>query len=291
LKLAVLKRKMVKLGRLLRALRPAPRPGGVSVVMVLAYDWELGIEALRRCYPIADEILVGLDADRISWAGRPYPFKEKAFRRAIRSVDPQGKIRVLEQNFHAQGGPAVNETHERNALSLACRPGNWVLQIDADEWMMNPLEFRRWLAGLRVERELMARWCIVYKVIGRTALVVDTDRDWTCMGGGRRGAHWQRRETGSWRVRSPLALLHFSWGLSEPELRRKLSNWGHSHEIDVPAALKAWRSVTLKNYRGFKNFHPLEPTLWPGLKAVPLDRLEAWVRGRGDGRAVKRGSD
>ncbi|HTB33696.1 MAG TPA: hypothetical protein VK842_02425, partial [bacterium] len=146
--------RVVKGLRLLRSLRPAPR-GGLSVVTLAAYDWKLGIEAIRRCYAIADEIVVGLDSERISYRGERFPFNDAAFRRALKKVDPQGKVRVLEGDFHSQDDPSANETHERNVLSLACRKGSWVLQIDADEWMVNPLEFKRWLGGLRVEREIM----------------------------------------------------------------------------------------------------------------------------------------
>ena len=265
--------------RLLRCLRPAPRPGGLSVVMLVAYDWKLGIEALRRCYAIADEIVVGLDAARISFNGERFRFNTAAFRRALKKVDPEGKIRIVEGDFHSQGDPSRNETHERNVLSRACRPGQWVLQIDADEWMVNPLEFKRWLGGLRIEREIMARWHTVYKVCGRQALVVDSEREWICVGGGRRGAHWQRRETGSWRVRSPLRLLHLSFALSEAQLRRKLRNWAHAREIDLEATVRRWRSATVRNHRAYRDFHHLERGLWPRLRAVPLDRLEAWAGG------------
>jgi hypothetical protein len=269
--------RLVKGLRLLRCLRLAPRPGGLSVVMLVAYDWKLGIESLRRFYAIADEIVVGLDAERISFSGEPFPFNAAAFRRALKKADPEGKVRVVEGDFHSQGDPSKNETHERNVLSRACRAGHWVLQIDADEWMVNPQEFRRWLGGLRVEREIMARWHTVYKVCGRQALVVDSDREWICVGGGRRGGHWQRRETGSWRVRSPLRLLHFSFALTEAELRRKLGNWAHAREIDLEATVGRWRSATVANHGSFRDFHHLERGLWPRLKAVPLDGLEAWA--------------
>jgi len=263
--------------RLLRSLRPAPSPGGLSVAMLVAYDWKLGVEAIRRCYGIADEIVLGLDAERLSFRRERYPFNDAAFRRAIKKADPQAKIRVLEGDFHSKADPSENETHERNALSLACRPGNWVLQIDADEWMLNPGEFKAWLGGLRVEREIMARWHTVYKVCGRQALVVDSDNEWICVGGGRRGAHWQRRETGSWRVRSPLRLLHLSFALSEAQLRRKLGSWSHAHQIDLEDTVRRWRSATVKNHKSYRDFHHLERTLWPRLKAVRLDRLEAWA--------------
>lgn len=271
--------KWVKGWRLLRSLRPAPRGAGLSVVMPLAYDWRMALESLRRCYGIADEVVVGLDAQRISWAGRLYAFQERAFRAALKRLDPAGKIRVVEGVFHGLPHPGDNETAERNALSLACREGNWVVQIDADELMLNPAAFRAWLLAQPMERQVLAQWFTVYKTLGRTALVIDGGDRWTSVATCRRGAYVEHRATGAWKLRSPLKLLHFSWGRSEVELRQKLSNWGHAKDFDTAAFLRRWKSVTLKNYAAVKDFHPLGPELWPRLRAVPLDRLESWAGG------------
>jgi hypothetical protein len=266
--------------RRLRSLRPVAPGAGISVVMPVAYDWRYALQSLPHCYGIADEVLLGLDAKRISWSGKPYPFDERAFRRGLTRLDALGKVRVVEADFHAQGSPRDNDTYERNLLSRLCKPGNWVLQIDSDEWMTNPLEFKAWLQAQRWEREVQAHWSVVYKVIGATALVIDGPPEWVGVGSTRRGAYVHMRDTGGWPRRSPLHLLHFAWGRSRAELKRKLGNWSHSGDFDAAAALKRWDAVTLRNYRAVRDFHPIHPTVWPSLRAEPLARLRA-LAGRG----------
>jgi hypothetical protein len=252
-----------------------PAGKGISVVGLLAYDWKYAIKSIRSYYAIADEIVLGLDADRLSWSRKPFRFDKAACFRALRSMDPLKKIRVIEGDFHALPGPMQNDTAERNALSMRCRAGNWVLQIDADEEMINPAQFAEWLKGLRWKRQAMANWQHVFKVIGDKALVIDVSDHWIPVATTLRGAYFENRNTREWALRSPLKLLHFSWGRSEMELRAKLKHWSHSPDFDTAALLKLWKSVNLKNYRDYKDFHPLDGPLWPGLKVVDLKALQA----------------
>jgi hypothetical protein len=264
--------------RRVASLRPAPRGGGISVVMLAAYDWRYALEALPHCYGIADEVLVGVDRDRVSMAGRPFPFNARAFGRGLRGLDRAGKLRLVEEDFHRFPDPSLNETDERNRLSRLCRPGNWVVQVDADEWMLNPAEFRDWLLAQPLEREVLARWVNVFKVIGEDALVIDGPDVWVPVATCRRGAYWHHRDTGGFPLKSPLSLLHFSWGRSRAELKRKLLNFSHAREVDADALLRLWDSVTLANHRRFKDFHPLQPALWHSLRRVPLGRLVPGAR-------------
>ena len=266
--------------RRLKSLRPVPAGAGISVVMPVAYDWRYALESLPHCYGIADEVLLGLDAGRVSWSGKRYPFNDKAFHAGLRRLDPQGKVRVVEADFHAQASPRDNDTFERNALSRLCRPGNWVLQIDSDEWMTNPLEFRDWLRQRRWERAVQASWETVYKVVGRTALIIDGPPVLIQVASSRRGQLVHMRDCASWPLLSPLKLLHFAWGRSRSELKRKLENWSHSQDFDTAAALRRWDGVTLANHRRQRDLHPIHPGLWPALKAVPLSRQRRMDGGR-----------
>lgn len=269
--------------RRLASLRPVASGAGISVVMPVAYDWRYALDSLPHCYAIADEIVLGLDAQRVSWSGRPYPFNERAFRAGLGRLDRQAKIKVVEANFHAQASPGDNDTFERNALSRHCRAGNWVLQIDSDEWMRNPAEFAAWLSQQRLARPVFAQWLTVYKILGGTALVVDGPAEWVQVGSARPGRYIHMRDTGGWSQRSPLELLHFGWGRSRAELKRKLENWSHTLDVDAAAALRRWDAVTLANHRLQRDLHPIHPATWPGLRAVPLASLRALASG-----AVKR---
>jgi hypothetical protein len=154
-----------------------------------------------------------------------------------------------------------------------------VLQIDADEILLGADEFAAWLRGYRWKRQVLARWISVFKVIGSTAIVIDTDSHWIPVAT-RQPSYIEARNTREWAVKSPLDLLHFSWGRSDAQLRAKLRHWGHSQDFDTRALLETWRRVDLKNYRQFRDFHPLDGKLWPSLKAVPLKGLGAALRRR-----------
>jgi hypothetical protein len=44
-----------------------------------------------------------------------------------------------------------------------------------------------------------------------------------------------------------------------------LKSWGHNRDFDLETYYDQWKSLTIENYRERKNFHPLQPELWPGL--------------------------
>lgn len=259
-------------GPLLELLRRQPRRRGISVAGLLAYDWRQALGSIASYYPIADEIVLGLDRDRVSWSRKPFRMDVAACLAALRRLDRERKIRVIRGDFHAASAPMLNETAERRALAAACAPGNWILQIDADEILLNPRPFADWLRAYGWKRQVLARWTTVFKVIGRAALVIDSDAEWIPVGT-LDPRYTEARNTREWAVRSPLELLHFSWGRSDAQLQAKLKHWGHSRDFDTTALLKLWRQVSLSNYRRYRDFHPLDGPLWPGLRVLPLAGL------------------
>src|SRR5688572_26448148 len=147
---------------------------GLSFVALAAYDYPYLLRSLPTYYAIADEIVIGLDRDRVSWARQPFSFDDAAFRGAIAALDVEQKVRVVEQDFHLHERPLHNETHERNVLSSFCSEGNWIVQIDSDEYMINPAEFKAFID--RYDRDdvcLHANWITVFKSFGRKHLVID----------------------------------------------------------------------------------------------------------------------
>jgi len=241
---------------------------GLSFVTPLAYDWKYAFLAIRSYYAIADEIILGLDADRISWSKKPFPLDDKAVADFIAEIDRDKKIRIIEANFHAYDAPIDNDTAERRQLGLACRAGNWVVQIDADEILLNSLEFRKFLSTLEQDVCVLARWLAVYKVIGDKALVVGGRPESAPVATRRPQRYDLSRFTDQLPLVSPLNLLHLSWCRTEEELVQKLTHWGHSQEIDVGKAVGLWRATTLENYQQLKNFHFLHGPLWPFLQII-----------------------
>ena len=116
----------------------------------------------------------------------------------------------------------------------------------------------------------------VFKVIGNQALVIDPPRETVPVATQLRGRYTLARWTGELGVLSPLKLLHFAWGRTAAEVKQKVENWSHARQIDGAAFMRLWESVTLENYQGFRDFHPLagQGVLWPGLKVVRVEGVE-----------------
>jgi hypothetical protein len=255
------------------------RPTGLSVVIPVAYDYAYLWPTLRSCYGIADEIILGLDAARLTWLKTSYAFDDAAFRAGLTEVDKEHKIRLVEEDFHRLETSRQNATDERNRLSKLCAPKHWVVQIDADEVLLDPMRFRNWLLGTWWNMNVMAQWITVFKRFEEGCLVIQGQDEWTPVATLVRGAYSVHRYTAQRTRRSPLRLLHFSWGRKPEELRFKLKNWGHNQDFDVEAYFHFWESVTLENYQQVKNFHPLVPPSWPALKFISNSEMNALQHG------------
>jgi len=245
---------------------------GLSFVTLVSYDVGMLPEVVSAYYAIADEIILGLDKDRIAFSGRPFELDLQSLKAALAQVDVDGKIRWVEEDFHSAGGPMECDTDERNRLGLMCKPGNWVMQVDADEVMLNAIEFKAWMDRQPAKpMRVIVNWITVYKRLPTALLVVD-DPEFQVMqaGGWERGAYFAPRLTREPDRMSPLKLLHYSYGRSEAELAEKMRNWGHSQEVDVEAFMVTWRSVDENNYAALRDLHPVWGPTWPRLRLLPL---------------------
>ncbi len=240
---------------------------GISIITMLAYDFRYSYVAIRSYYDIADEIILGLDADRLSWSQLPFSIDFDEMKAFIADIDTKKKIRIVEGNFHSQDHPMKNDTLERSILSREAQPGNWVVQIDADEMLLNATEFRTWLLTKNPAHNCVyARWITIFKTFGNKVLAIDPPGEEVPVATFARGQFTIARATAQPGIMSPLQLLHFSWGRTPEELKKKLTNWSHAQDFDVESFFRPWDSVTLENYQQIKNFHPLHGPTWQGLK-------------------------
>jgi hypothetical protein len=247
---------------------------GLSFITLLAYDYRYSYMALRSYYDLADEIILGLDVDRLTWVQQPFEVDADELKTFIADIDHQGKIRIVEGNFHSAGHPMTNETVERCRLSEHAAPGNWVVQIDADEILLNGPEFRDWLLlNNPTQLDVDGRCHSVFKVFGHQVLVVQPPTEPVPVATMLRGQYIAARRTRQQRVMSPLQVLHFSWGRTSAELRQKLRNWGHAKDFDTQKFFDFWESITLDNFAQAKNFHPFEGPLWSSLTRAEINFL------------------
>jgi hypothetical protein len=56
-----------------------------------------------------------------------------------------------------------NDTWERNLLSKRAKPGNWIIQIDSDEYLLNAAEFADWMRTAPENHCIRASWITVFK--------------------------------------------------------------------------------------------------------------------------------
>ena len=242
----------------------------LSFVTLIAYDYRYALRTISSYYDIADEIILGLDKDRISFSQRPFPFDAAEFHRGLEALDVAHKIRLIEADFHPLPHPMENDQYERRVLAQACKPGNWVIQIDADEFLLNAEEFAEWVKQVPEDTGIMGRWVTIFKQFGDQYLLIEEPDAFIPIGTKLRDQYVASRRADQPHLKSPLVILHQAWGRSRTDLELKLRNWAHSPDFDVDNYLRLWDAVTLDNYTQLKNFHPVYPPYWPSLEKVEL---------------------
>lgn len=274
----------------------------IKVAFCVAYDWGLLAHSLPLVYEAADTICLSIDKDRISWSGNPFSWDEPAFQALIRSLDPAGKIRLLEDDFHlAELTPMQNEVRQRQRMADFMGPGGWHVQLDTDEFFLNFTAFAAYLKTIRTKRKvnIVCPWITLYKQVPDGFFYVKPERfsEVEYIQVATRWPHYEYgRRNGFFNIHCNFPLLHLSWARSESEMWEKLNNWGHATDFDVLRYFELWQRVNKDNYKGYTNFHHLHPEAWPRLgylqgKSVdamivteshrfklPVSRLTLWIR-------------
>lgn len=263
-----------------------------SVISLISYDAHYLAESIKRYYNYVDEIVLGLDESRITWSGNPFTFDESALWQQLSAIDVDGKISVIEGNFHQSRVAIENDNYERNFLKDQCS-NDWVLSIDADEYLLNAKDFFYNFCPLvepyKDTYDVCMTWAMPYKIIDDTILVLVND-DGSTFFGENQGVLTSKKNTytyarwsdisaaGSNRLLSPLVALHWSVCRPAKELKQKLHNTGHSDIANTDPTYSIWEQVTLDNYHTLHNFKTtgLGPAQWPRLKAVPLASIEQY---------------
>lgn len=261
-----------------------------SVISLISYDAEYLPESISRYYDYVDEIILGLDKDRITWSRNSFSFDEEALWAELSKIDGDNKIVVVEEDFHQSNVAIENDNYERNFLKSFCSH-DLVLSIDADEHLLNAKTFFNNYCPI-VEKytnklDVCMTWATPYKIIGDTALVI-CNLDGSPFFGENQGFMSNRNSTyvyarwtelsarGGNRVISPLIALHWSLCREEDKLRQKVHNIGHSDIAEKDPFFNVWKSVTLENYSNYRNFKTsgLGTAQWPALRPVKVTDLE-----------------
>ncbi len=252
----------------------------IQVGFLVSYDYELLKHAIPRVYEEADTIFLAIDENRTTWKGAPFTI-EASFFEWIETIDTQKKITIYEDNFYVPELSTMEcEVRERKMLSEKMGIGNWLVQLDADEYF---IDFKSFVDFLKSKKHLLKHpektpvevspfLVNIYKKLEGGVLVVDKATKI------RAATNYPDYKVGRKTKQRTLyhnsLILHECLSRTREELEFKLDNWGHDADIDKEAFLEKWESVNETNYMTMQDFFYLEPSSWKTLKYLKGTTVE-----------------
>ena len=260
-----------------------------SAISLLSYDAHLLPNSIKTYYEYVDEIILGLDKDRLTWSKNSFSFNEADIWKELGDIDVEGKISVIAEDFHKSDIPIENDNYERNFLKEHCSH-DVIVSVDADENLLFAKDFFIDFLPLTLpyieNYDICMTWATPYKEIDDTTLVI-ANEDSTPFFGENQGfithknstftyARWTDKSSGGLgRILSPMVTLHYSLCREQEDLHKKIHNIGHSNIVEEDPFYDLWQKVTLDNYHELKNFKTsgLGEAQWPCLYPVKTDEL------------------
>lgn len=246
----------------------------IKVGFLMSYDYKLLKISLPLVYTEADSITIALDENLITWSGEKFEVEDDFFL-WIKSFDTEKKITLYRDNFFDSSLNAMeNEVKERRMLASQMGIGNWIIQIDSDEYFVN---FKKFTEELRLRNkylnnpennqiQIAGYYVNLYKYTDDGILYVSKSRDQKFATN--YPGYVTGRNTKQQVIYIPILVIHECLSRSEEEIRTKFTNWGHAHQINLEEFLDKWRKINKSNYKEFENLFYLEPEKWKKLEYV-----------------------
>lgn len=248
--------------------------GKIQVGYLVSYDYEMLKISLPTIYNHADTVFLAIDINRNTWNGGNFTIKD-CFFKWLRDFDVDKKVVLYEDCFYIKGLTTMQcEIRERKMLSEKMGIGNWLIQIDCDEYFV---DFKKFVKDLRkynfyIENplkkpiQIAAFWLILYKYTPDGILYVDQPAKAIF-------ATNNPQYVGGRRIKGQVIytnniVLHESLSRTEEELRFKFENWGHNTDINNDF-LKKWIKVNQNNYKEYSDLYYIEPERWKKLDYFP----------------------
>lgn len=246
----------------------------IQVGFLMSYDYELLKNSIPLVYREADNITIALDQDLRTWSGEQFEV-DKEFFSWIKYYDTENKIHLYKDNFYkSELNPMENEVRERKMLASMMGIGNWIIQIDSDEYFV---DFKKFTQQLKLKSiyledpennqiQIAGYYINLYKYTDEGILFVSEPRNQkfaTNYPNYVTGRNTKKRV-----IYIPNLVIHECLSRSEAEIRKKFNNWGHSHQVDIDKFLEKWNKVDQSNFNEFKDFFYLEPEKWKRLNYV-----------------------
>jgi hypothetical protein len=254
----------------------------IHVGFLVAYDYELLYKSIPIVYEEADAIFLAIDKDRRTWNGNSFSIQPEFFR-WVTNFDKDGKIHLYEENFYVPELTTMQcEVRERKMLSEHMGIGNWLLQLDADEYFIDFSEFVNFLRSKnhllknpeRHPVEVDSFLINIFKRVNGGLLIVDKATKI------RVATNWPDykvgRKTKNRVIYHNSLILHECLSRTREELEIKFDNWGHNVDVDKKAYLDRWESIDETNYKESEGHFYLSNTGWKHLDFIKGNTIEEW---------------
>ncbi|WP_040250441.1 hypothetical protein [Psychroserpens mesophilus] len=251
----------------------------IHVGFLMSYDYEKLKFSIPPVYKEADAIFIALDKDHRTWKGNPFTVDDSFFS-WLEAFDVDNKITIYKDDFFIPDLDTIqNDTRERTMLSEQMGMGNWLVQVDADEIF---LDFKKFVTTLRTYDHFLdkpekqpiqiAGFLInIYKYLDNGILYVNEPTK--VMLATNYPNYKRARNTKQRVIYTDNVLLHECLARTEEDLKFKLENWGHSHQLNDEFFPK-WKKANENNYKELKDLFYMDPKIWKGLGYLPSRKLD-----------------
>jgi len=254
--------------------------GKIQVGYLVSYDYELLKNSIPTVYDDADNVFLAIDSNRKTWKGQNIEIKDDFFE-WLKDFDKQNKIVIFEEEFFIAGLTAMEcEIRERKMLAHKMGIGNWLIQLDSDEYFY---DFNKFVSFLKGKNSLLVnpdkkivQICgfkiNLYKYVDEGVLYVDKLDKFmiaTNYPDYKVGRHAKCRS-----IYSNSVALHDCLSRSREDLIQKIDNWGHNDDINRDSFMAKWDSVSISNYKEIRGFFYLDPMHWKTLEFMKGSSLQ-----------------
>ncbi|OXB04804.1 hypothetical protein [Flavobacterium pectinovorum] len=251
----------------------------IHVGFLFSHDYEKLKLSIPPVYAASDRIFIAIDENYITWSGNKFEVDPDFFE-WLKEIDTDNKIEIYRDNFYVPSLTEIEmDTRERHLLSLKMGIGNWLVQVDSDEYFF---DFEKFVLDLRKHDhyldnpeknkiQIAAFWVILYKYTDNGILYVDLPMK--AIFATNYPNYNLARRTSSRVIYTNNIVLHESLSRTEKELRFKLENWGHKRQVNA-GFIDKWIKVNEKNYTELRDFYYIEPNRWKKLNYFPSRDLK-----------------
>ncbi len=254
--------------------------GKIQVGYLVSYDYELLKNSLPTVYKESDTIFLAIDKNRKTWKGDAIEINPDFFD-WIKTFDVDNKIVLFEEEFYVPTLTTMQcEVRERKMLAEKMGIGNWLIQLDSDEYFYDFEKFVGYLKSknkfLENPQSQIVQICCfkinLYKYVEGGVMYVDKLDKFmvaTNYPNYKIGRHGKCRS-----IYVDSVSLHDCLSRSRSELEQKLDNWGHNEDINKEEFLKKWDSVNVSNYKNIRGFFYLDPMHWKTIEFMKGNSLQ-----------------